>query len=45
MAATGVSGYRLASMLDPAPGGLVLVAWAAALSVLRIALAVRRDVD
>ena len=32
-------------LLGPAPGGLVLVAWAAALSVLGTALAVRRDVD
>jgi ABC-2 type transport system ATP-binding protein len=34
-----------AFLLGPAPGGLVLVAWAAALSVLGTVLAVRRDVD
>ena len=32
-------------LLGPAPGGLVLVAWAAALSALGTAVAVRRDVD
>ena len=32
-------------LLDPAPGGLVLVAWAAVLSVLGTALVIRRDVD
>jgi ABC-type transport system involved in multi-copper enzyme maturation permease subunit len=32
-------------LLGPAPGGLVLVAWAVALSILGTALAVRRDVD
>jgi RimJ/RimL family protein N-acetyltransferase len=32
-------------LLSPAPGGLILVAWAAALSVLGTVLAVRRDVD
>jgi hypothetical protein len=32
-------------LLGPAPGGLVLVAWAAALAVLGIAVAIRRDVD
>ena len=32
-------------LLGPAPGGLVLVAWAAALSALGTALAIRRDVD
>jgi len=30
---------------SPAPGGLGLVAWAAALSVLGTAVAIRRDVD
>lgn len=32
-------------LLGPAPGGLVLVAWAAALSLLGSAAAIRRDVD
>jgi hypothetical protein len=32
-------------LLGPAPGGLVLVAWAAALCVLGTAVAIRRDVD
>ena len=32
-------------LLGPAPGALVLVAWAAALSVLGTALVIRRDVE
>jgi hypothetical protein len=32
-------------LLGPAPGGLVLVAWAAALCVIGTTLAIRRDVD
>jgi ABC-type transport system involved in multi-copper enzyme maturation permease subunit len=32
-------------LLGPTPGGLVLVAWAAALSLLGTAVAIRRDVD
>lgn len=32
-------------LLAPAPGGLILVAWAAALSVLGTTLAIRRDVN
>ncbi len=36
--------FTTAHLLGPAAGGLVLVAWAAALSVLGTALAIRRDV-
>ena len=41
----GLIEFTTAHLLGPAAGGLVLVAWAAALSSLGTALAIRRDVD
>jgi hypothetical protein len=41
----GLIQFTTEHLLGPLSGGLVLVAWAAALSVLGTALAVRRDVD
>ena len=40
-----LSQFTTKHLLAAAPGGLLLVAWAAALSILGTALAVRRDVD
>jgi ABC-type transport system involved in multi-copper enzyme maturation permease subunit len=41
----GLIEFTTAHLLGPVPGGLVLVAWAAALSVLGTAFAIRRDVN
>jgi ABC-type transport system involved in multi-copper enzyme maturation permease subunit len=41
----GLIEFTTAHLLGPAAGGLVLFAWAAALSVLGTAVAIRRDVD
>ena len=44
-AGDGLIEFSAAHLLSPAAGGLVLVAWAAALSLAGVAVAVRRDVD
>jgi ABC-2 type transport system permease protein len=44
-AGDGLIEFSTEHLLGPAAGGLVLVAWAAVLSVLGTAVAVRRDVD
>jgi ABC-type transport system involved in multi-copper enzyme maturation permease subunit len=44
-AGNGLIEFSTAHLLGPAAGGLVLVAWAAALSLAGVAVAVRRDVD
>jgi ABC-2 type transport system permease protein len=44
-AGNGLIEFSTAHLLGPAAGGLVLVAWAAALSLAGVAVATRRDVD